>query len=70
MGGAQGKKVGSGWAVRQAFSGGDGVIYAVMDNGDLLWNRHEGRGDGTFAWAAPQGKKIGSGWIFTDVFSR
>jgi hypothetical protein len=62
--------VGNGWAVRQAFSGGDGVIYAVMANGDLLWNRHDGRGDGSFTWAAPQGKKVGTGWMFNDVFSR
>jgi hypothetical protein len=66
---AQGKKVGSGWKVRQAFSGGDGVIYAVMANGDLLWNRHEGRADGTFRWASPNGKKVGTGWNFEHVFS-
>lgn len=32
---------------KQVFSGGDGIIYALMDNGDLLWYRHDGRTDGT-----------------------
>lgn len=63
------KTVGSGWDVRQVFSGGDGAMYAVMANGDLLWNRHEGRTDGTFRWASPQSRKIGSGWNFEHVFS-
>ena len=28
--------------------------------GDLLWYRHLGRADGSFAWEGP--KKVGSGW--------
>ena len=63
------KKVGTGWNVKQVFSGGDGVIYAITDNGDLLWNRHDGRNDGTFKWAAPNGKKVGSDWNYKHVFS-
>jgi hypothetical protein len=41
-----------------------------MENGDLLWNRHDGKNDSTFRWAAPTGKKVGTGWIFDDVFAR
>jgi len=46
-----------------------GVIYAVMDNGDLRWNRHDGRGDGSFRWATPTGKVVGTGWNVKQVFS-
>jgi hypothetical protein len=46
-----------------------GVIYALMDNGDLLWYRHEGRNDGSFAWASNEGKKVGHGWSPKQVFS-
>ena len=50
-------------------SGGDGVIYTVMDNGDLLWFRHDGRADGTFLWASNEGRKVGNGWNPKHVFS-
>jgi monoamine oxidase len=40
-----------------------------MANGDLIWNRHEGRGDGTFAWAADVGRKVGNGWNPKHVFA-
>jgi hypothetical protein len=56
------------WNFKQVFSGGEGVIYAVADNGDLLWYRHDGRGDGSSAWAG-EGRKVGSGWNFKQVFS-
>ncbi|MFE1744058.1 tachylectin-related carbohydrate-binding protein, partial [Coleofasciculus sp. H7-2] len=47
-----------------------GIIYAVMDNGDLKWYRHDGRADGTFRWTAGDGgKKVGTGWNFKQVFS-
>lgn len=55
--------------LRQVFSGGDGVIYAVMDNGDLLWFRHDGRGDGSFKWADNHPRKVGVGWNMKAVFS-
>jgi hypothetical protein len=48
---------------------GQGVIYAVMDNGELRWNRHDGRGDGSFTWATPTGKVVGTGWNVKYVFS-
>jgi Tachylectin/Domain of unknown function (DUF1929) len=54
---------------KQVFSGGDGIVYAVMDNGDLLWYRHDGRNDGSFRWAFNEGKKVGVGWNFKHVFS-
>jgi hypothetical protein len=44
-----------------------GVIYAVMDNGDLMWYRHDGRSDGSFRWTGP--KKVGNGWDFKQIFS-
>jgi Tachylectin len=46
-----------------------GVIYAVMDNDELMWFRHEGRNDGTFSWAFDAGKKVGEGWNVKHVFS-
>lgn len=34
-------------AAAQRPAAAKGVNYAVMDNGDLRWNRHDGRGDGS-----------------------
>ena len=42
--------------------GRGGVIYAVRANGELAWNRHEGRDDGTFRWASDNGRQVGTGW--------
>src|SRR3954466_13969499 len=39
-----------------------GVIYAVMDNGDLRWNRHDGRVGCSFRWATPTGKAAAAAW--------
>ena len=40
-----GQKVGNLWDFEHVFSGGDGVIYAIIrPEGDLLWFCHEGRG--------------------------
>ena len=55
--------------LKQVFSGGDGVIYAIADNGDLLWFRHDGRGDGSFKWADNNARKSGVGWNMKHVFS-
>ena len=46
-----------------------GIIYAVMDNSDLLWYRHEGRDDGSFRWTSNEGRKVGNGWNVKHVFS-
>ena len=52
---------------RRVFSAGDGVIYAVADDGDLLWYRHHGWGDGTFKWVDNNPRKAGTGWNFKQV---
>jgi hypothetical protein len=51
------------------FYGGNGVIYAVMNNNDLNWYRHDGWNDGSFKWAFSEGKKVGVGWDVKQVFS-
>ena len=51
-----------------SFSGGDGVIYARQENGDLNWFRHDGWHDGSYTWAAGSGRRVGSGWAFKQVF--
>ena len=46
-----------------------GVIYAITDADDLLWYRHDGRGNGSIRWAPNAGSKVGNGWHFKQVFS-
>jgi hypothetical protein len=46
-----------------------GLVYAVLANGDLMWNKHLGRDDGTFNWATDTGKQVGNGWNVKHVFS-
>lgn len=53
---------------RYILSGGAGVIYAIGDSGDLMWFRHEGRGDGTFKWVDNNPRLVGTGWKFEHVF--
>ncbi len=48
--------------LQKVFPGGDGIIYAINQAGDLLWYRHDGRNDGSFTWAAGSPKKVGAGW--------
>jgi hypothetical protein len=55
--------------LKQVFSGGDGIIYAVMDNGDLNWYRHDGWSDGSFEWADKNARKVGTGWNVKRIFS-
>jgi len=45
-----------------------GVIYAVANNYELTWYRHEGSDDGSRKWAAERGRKVGSGWDFQQLF--
>jgi hypothetical protein len=45
------------------------VIYAITDAFDLLWFRHDGRGDGSFRWAKDHGLKVGNGWDVRQVFA-
>ena len=44
-----------------------GVIYAVTNDNKLLWNRHDGRSDGSPRWADQHGLPIGSGWTFNTI---
>ena len=68
------KEVGVGWdGLLKVFSGGDGIIYGVNTNGDLLWYNHLGHRDGlglndAGSWLGP--KPVGVGWgAFTTLFS-
>ena len=46
------------------------MIYYVDGQNRLMWNRHEGHGDGTFRWAEPTNREVGTGWGgFQHVFS-
>ena len=60
------KDVGRGWeGLKQVFSGGDGIIYTIAENGILRWYKHNGFGTGAGletagAWTGP--KDIGRGW--------
>ena len=49
--------------------GGVGLIYHIDGQNRLLWNRHEGRGDGSFRWAEPTNRQVGTGWDVKHVFS-
>ena len=46
-----------------------GLIYDVDGQNRLLWNRHDGRGDGSFRWAEPTNRPVGTGWDVRHVFS-
>jgi hypothetical protein len=54
---------------RDVFSADDGILYAIFDNGDLLWYHHDGQSDGSFRWAHSHGRRVGVGWDFKTVFS-
>ncbi|MGZ6565728.1 MAG: tachylectin-related carbohydrate-binding protein, partial [Solirubrobacteraceae bacterium] len=47
----QGVRIGQGWQnFRQVIDGGDGILYAVTQTGDLLYYRDLAR-NGTSSWA-------------------
>jgi hypothetical protein len=60
------RQVGRGWSdIAKVFSGGDGVIYVVADDGRLLWFRHHGVATGAGldeagSWSGPS--EVGVGW--------
>jgi hypothetical protein len=61
--GGTGVKVGSGWnGVASAFSGGNGVIYALKPDGNLYWYNHSGWVNGVATWTNANGSRIGTGW--------
>lgn len=63
--------IGEGWDMKHVFSGGDGVIYAVNNQNQLLWYRHLGFADGTDRWQTTPDPKghIGEGWDMKHVFA-
>jgi tachylectin len=44
------------------------VSPALTASGDLLWYRHDGRGDGSFKWADNNARKVDTGWDFKHLF--
>jgi hypothetical protein len=58
--------VGRGWGgLKHVFSGGDGIIYTIADDGILRWLKHNGFRTGAGletpgAWEGP--KNVGRGW--------
>jgi hypothetical protein len=60
------KDVGRGWGgFQQVFSAGGGIIYAITQDGKLLWYKHNGYMTGAGletpgAWEGP--KEVGTGW--------
>jgi Tachylectin/Pretoxin HINT domain len=63
------RKVGVGWDVKHILSGGDGIIYTVTSNNDLMWYRHDGRSDGSFRWFDNNARKVAVGWDVKHIFS-
>jgi hypothetical protein len=63
------KSVGSGWGdFKFVFAGGEGVIYAVTNTGDLRWYRNKNFMSGVRDWEGP--KIVGNGWeSFKNIFS-
>lgn len=58
------------WRAAHVFAGGSpGIIYAIMDDGDLLWFAHYGWEDGTPRWSnGGEGKVVGVGWRVRAAF--
>jgi hypothetical protein len=61
-----GNPIGNGWQNLRHMHGSGNVIFAVAQNGDLLWYRYEGGGEadvsGATGWNANSGNPIGNGW--------
>jgi hypothetical protein len=63
-----GKKIGEGWSFKQVFAGDNGAIFAIKDNGEMLFHRFRRIADGKPEWSV-RSKKIGEGWSFKQVFA-
>ena len=70
------KEVGVGWnGLSNVFGGGDGIIYGVNADGDLVWFNHLGHREGlghndAGGWSGNSVKPVGRGWSsFTTLFS-
>lgn len=57
------------WAANHISGGGDGVIYAQHDNGDLMWFKHLGIAEGVNAWVDNVPRKVGAGWNMAHISS-
>jgi hypothetical protein len=66
------KVVGDGWdGLTKLFSPGEGHIYGVMPNGDLMYYRHTGWQNGTYEWDEKIKAKIATGWnAYVFAFAR
>nr|RNJ64979.1 MAG: hypothetical protein EDM05_33500 [Leptolyngbya sp. IPPAS B-1204] len=52
----------SGWQTfKSVFSGGNGILYAITEDGKLLWYK-DTKQDGTASFAPGSGNAIGAGW--------
>jgi len=54
---------------RHVFAGGEGVLYAVMDNGELHWYQNTGWQNGTGTWVFDHPRRVGKGWSGKHFFS-
>jgi outer membrane protein assembly factor BamB len=63
------KVLGRGWGdFKFVFAGGEGIIYAVTNNGDLRWYRNKNFMAGVNEWEGPN--IVGNGWeSFKMIFS-
>ena len=55
------RQVGSGWGdFKQIIPMGDGIVYALRQDGKLIWYKHIGYETGERSWSEP--REVGSGW--------
>src|SRR3978361_604108 len=55
------RTVGNGWGeFVDVIAAGGNCLYARQPDGTLLWYRHDGFNDGTFAWTGP--RRVGTAW--------
>jgi N,N-dimethylformamidase beta subunit-like protein/tachylectin len=71
---ASGSAIGQGWdQYKHVFAGGGGILYAITDDGELIWYKDTLRNGtngpaGATGWAANSGAQIGAGWqAFSQV---
>lgn len=65
------KRVGDGWDFIHLTSAGEGHIYGVLPNGDLMYYKHLGWQTGQYAWDEKISGKIATGWnAYVRVFAR
>jgi hypothetical protein len=61
------KRVGNGWHFKDVIPAGGNNLYALTDDGKLIWYQHTGFNDGTRDWKTAA--KVGRGWTFSKIFS-